>query len=120
MKVELKRIELNDELIGNSVCIGDLYSNIRIIDLLNGKKLNVDNIHACQDTLDYLYDAFLKNARKDKRLKHYRVKYQQKAVSFDFLMYAPKTDEDIPYMTLVLYKEDDKQDNTEELSITQE
>lgn len=119
MKVELKRIELTDELIDKSICFGDLYNKLNIVELLKGEKLDVNNVHACRNTLDHIYELFIKNARKDKRLKNYKIKYQQRAVSFDFLMYSPRTDEDIPYMTLVLYREDDREDNTKELSVTQ-
>lgn len=106
---------LNEENLNKIFCFGDLYVALGIHNMSekNGGFLrSVDQIRANKKTIDYLHDLFVKNVKvsKDKRVKGYRKEYRENIVAWDFLLWAPATDDTIPDMTIGLDEDKDKYD----------
>lgn len=106
---------VNDELLEGLFCFGDLYKRMGILELgagVGGFINHIDQIRANKKTIDYIHDKFKANVMKskDKRVKGYTDLYKERAVAWDFVLWAPFADETIPDMTIGLDEDREKYD----------
>ena len=111
----MKYITIKEEDTNGIFCFGDLYKQLGIVEFSEkrgGFIRSVDQIRANKKTIDYLHDLFVKNVKvsKDKRVKCYRKEYRENIVAWDFLLWAPATDDTIPDMQIGLDEDKDKYD----------
>ena len=96
-------------------CFGDLYVKLGI-EQLSVKKggfiFSVEQIRANKKTIDHLHNIFINNVKNsiDKRVKGFKKEYREKLVAWDFVMWAPTTDESIPDMHLGLDEHKERYD----------
>lgn len=96
-------------------CFGDLYKQLGIVEFSEkrgGFIRYVEQIRANKKTIEHLHDIFIKNVKvsKDKRVKHYRKEYRDRLVAWDFVIWAPETDDTIPDMQIGLDEDKEKYD----------
>lgn len=106
---------LNDEILKDVICFGDLYKKLGFEELSfknGGFLVSINQVKANKKTLDYLHKVFLDNVKnsKDKRVKAYRKEYRDKVVAWDFMLWAPETNESIPDMAIGLDEDKEKYD----------
>lgn len=111
----MRFITVKEEDLKDIFCFGDLYIKLGIIELSEKKGgfiRSVEQIRANKKTIDYLHDYFIKTVQKskDKRVKFLNKEYKERAVAWDFVMWAPTTDESIPDMQIGLDENKDKYD----------
>lgn len=106
---------LNNEMLEGVICFGDLYKKLGLEELSfqkGGFLVSIKQIKANKKTIDYLHNVLLDNVQtsKDKRVKMYKKEYRKVVVSWDFVLWAPETDETIPDMTIGLDEDKEKYD----------
>lgn len=111
----MKYVMIKNEHTDGVFCFGDMYLKMGIKEMaeVNGGFLrSVEQIKANKKTIDYLHDLFIKNVitSEDKRVKHFKKEYRDNVVAWDFVMWAPTTDESIPDMQIGLDEDKEKYD----------
>lgn len=111
----MKYVSINEEKLNKIFCFGDFYKELGIIDysFKNGGFLHsIEQIRANKKTIEYLHNKFKETVKtsKDKRVKDLRDEYKERAIAWDFVMWAPTTDESIPDMQLGLEEDTSKYD----------
>lgn len=115
MRLIMKLISVSRSDIKDLFCFGDLYMKLGI-DKLSTKNggliFTVEQIRANKKTIDFLHDIFVTNVKtsRDKRVKFFKEDYREKLVAWDFVMWAPTTDESIPYMHIGLDEHKERYD----------
>ena len=111
----MKYVAINSEDAEGIFCFGDLYKKLGIAEFsekCGGFIRSVEQIRANKKTIEYLHNLFVTNVKssKDKRVKHYRKEYRKRLVAWDFVMWAPATDDTIPDMQIGLEEDKEKYD----------
>lgn len=111
----MRLISISDKDLVDTICFGDLYIKLGIEELSvkkGGFIFSVEQIKANKKTIERLHDVFIENVKtsNDKRVKHFKKDYRVNVVAWDFVMWAPTTDETIPDMHIGLDENKDKYD----------
>ncbi len=111
----MKYVTINSNDVEGIFCFGDLYKKLGIVEFSEkrgGFIRSVEQIRANKKTIEYLHKLFVTNVKssKDKRVKQYRKEYRDRLVAWDFVIWAPATDDTIPDMQIGLDEDKEKYD----------